>query len=355
MSLPSAPDRPAGTTPDRVAGGAVRRRPRGRALGLLVLVAVLGIAVVLSLALGTRDVPVDQVIGALFTPTGDEFAESAVRSRIPTTVTGVLVGAALGLGGALMQGISRNPLADPGLLGVNSGASVAVVLAMAFGLATTPLATLWFAFLGAAAAVAVVYGIAAASRSGATPLTLALAGAAVVAICTSIVSGVLIVDASTLDGFRHWQLGSLTAASGDALAQLAPFVAVGAVLALVLGGALNGLALGDDVAVALGQRVRLTRSLAAASVVLLCGAATALAGPIAFVGLAVPHAVRALVGADYRWVLPLSALAGAALLLVADVVGRLVARPTTLEVGIVTAFIGAPVFIALVRRRAVSA
>ncbi len=329
-------------------------RPARRAAAVVAMLAALLLAIALSLAFGARDVPLAQVIAALFSPTGDGIAESAVRSRIPTTVAGLVVGIALGVGGALMQGMSRNPLGDPGLLGVNSGAAVAVVLAMTLGVSAAPIATVWFAFLGAAAAVIVVYGIAASSPAGATPVVLALAGAAVTAITSSIVAGLLIADASTLDRFRFWRLGSLTAASPDALLQLVPFMAVGLLIAMLQGGALNGIALGDDVAAALGQRVRTARLLSAAAVVLLCGAATALAGPIAFVGLAVPHVARGMLGADYRWILPLSGILGATFLLIADVVGRLVARPSVIEVGIVTAALGLPVFVWLIRRRAVN-
>ncbi len=311
-------------------------------------------ATALSLAIGTRSVPIDQVLHALTHGDPDGIAELAVRSRIPTTVTGLLVGAALGVGGALMQGISRNALADPGLLGVNAGAAVSVVLAMSIAGLQSPLAIVWFALLGAAVAVAVVFGAAAASPSGANPLTLTLAGAAFTAIALSVVSGVLIVDITTLDSFRFWQLGSLTAASWSTILTLLPFLVAGGVIAVVLSGSLNALALGDDVARSLGQRVGTTRAGCALAVVLLCGTATAMAGPIGFVGLAVPHVARAFAGPDYRWIVPLSALGGAAFLLVADVIGRVVARPSTIEVGIVTAVLGAPVFVALVRRRAVA-
>jgi iron complex transport system permease protein len=315
-------------------------------------VAVLA-ATALSLAVGTRAVPFGDVVQALLHDHPNGIAEIAVRSRIPTTVTGLLVGAALGIGGALMQGISRNALADPGLLGINAGAAVSVVLAMSIAGLQSPLAIVWFAFAGAALAVVVVFGAAAASPMGASPLTLTLAGAAFTAIALSVVSGVLIVDITTLDSFRFWQLGSLTAASWSTITTLLPFLAAGGALAVLLSGSLNALALGDDVARTLGQRVGRTRVGCALAVVLLCGTATAMAGPIGFVGLAVPHVARALAGPDYRWVVPLSALGGAAFLLVADVIGRVVARPSTIEVGIVTAIIGAPVFVTLVRRRAV--
>ncbi len=338
--------------PTGSAPGQTRRRARlSPGWTVAVCLGALAMAILLSLALGARDVPLTTVWAAFADPDPGSTDQAAVLSRVPTTVTGLLVGAALGMGGALMQGMARNPLADPGLLGVNAGASLLVVLGMSLFGWQAPLAIIWCALAGAAVAVTVGYGAAAASPGGATPVTLALAGAAVTAIAVAVISGVLIVDESTLDSFRFWQLGSLTAASFDVLAQLGGFLAVGAVLALVCSGALNALALGDDVARGLGVKVGTARLGAAAATVLLCGTATALAGPIGFVGLAVPHGIRFLAGADYRWIVPLSAAAGAAFLLVCDVIGRLLARPGVIEVGIVTGVIGAPVFIALLRRR----
>lgn len=340
---------PAPTT--GVGGGARRRARLSPGATVVVCLIALLVATGMSLVLGARDVPLSAVWEAFtrFDPASTD--QAAVLSRVPATLTGLFVGAALGVGGALMQGMARNPLADPGLLGVNAGASLFVVLGMTLLGWQAPLAIVWCAMLGAAVAVVVGYGAAAASPGGATPVTLALAGAAVAAIAGAVISGILIVDQSTLESFRFWQLGSLTAASPATLAQLGGFLAVGAVLAVVCSGSLNALALGDDVARGLGVRVGASRMLAVLAVVLLCGTATALAGPIGFVGLAVPHAVRFLAGADYRWIVPLSAVGGAAFLLVCDVIARLVARPGVLEVGIVTGILGAPVFIALLRRR----
>ncbi|WP_295011802.1 iron ABC transporter permease [uncultured Microbacterium sp.] len=311
---------------------------------------VLIVAVLLSLALGARLVPFDTVWNAFAHPDGSTD-QAAVLSRVPTTITGLLVGGALGMGGALMQGMARNPLADPGLLGVNAGAALFVVVGMSVFGWQAPLAIVWCALAGAAVAVVLGYGAAAVSPGGATPVTLALAGAAVSAIAAAVITGILIVDQSTLQSYRFWQLGSLTAATFSSLAQLSGFLVLGAVLAIACSGRLNALALGDDVARGLGVRVGASRFVAVLAVVLLCGTATALAGPIGFVGLAVPHAVRFLVGTDYRGIVPLSAAAGAAFLLVCDVIGRILARPGVLEVGIVTGVLGAPVFIALLRRR----
>ncbi|MDC7802371.1 iron ABC transporter permease [Sphingomonas sp. BLCC-B65] len=336
------------------AANASQVRPRARLTpfrAVVIAAFAVAVAIVLSLSLGARDVPFGTIWTAFTVGDRSDIGQAAALSRVPTTLTGLVVGAALGVGGTLMQGMARNPLADPGLLGVNAGASMFVVLGMSVLGLQSPIVVVWCALLGAAVTVVLVYGAASASPAGATPVTLALAGAAVTAVAGSVVSGVLISDESTLESFRFWQLGSLTGATIETLARLCLFFVVGAAVAFAVSGGLNALALGDDVARGLGLRVGLVRLLAALAVVLLCGTATAIAGPIAFVGLAVPHAVRFVAGSDYRVVVPLSALVGAAFLLVCDLVGRLVARPGLLEVGIVTALIGAPVFILLLQRR----
>jgi iron complex transport system permease protein len=275
-----------------------------------------------------------------------------VRSlRVPRTVLGLAVGAALGLAGAVMQGVTRNPLADPGILGIEAGASLAVVIGIyAFGIGSLA-GYVWFAFAGAAAASVVVYTLGSMGRGGATPVKLALAGAALASLLGSFTSAILLTDLATLDQFRFWVVGSLAGRGGDIAVQVLPFLAVGTILALGSARSLNALALGDDVARSLGQRVHAARAVAALAVVILCGAAVAAAGPIAFVGLTIPHVARALCGPDYRWVLPWSMVLAPVLLLGADIIGRLVARPGELQVGIVTALVGAPFFIALVRRR----
>ncbi|UOY00720.1 FecCD family ABC transporter permease [Blastococcus sp. PRF04-17] len=329
-------------------GGAGTRR-----LGvLLLLLALVAVACLASIAVGTRSIGLGEVWRALLE--GDPASEEAVivrQLRVPRTALGLLVGLALGVSGALMQGHTRNPLGDPGLLGVTAGASLAVVLSIALLGITTPAGYVWFAFLGALAGTVLVYAIGSAGRGGATPVTLALAGAALSALMYALVRAVLVSDQQTLDSFRFWVVGSLAGRNDDVAWQVAPFVAVGLVLALANSPALNLLGLGEDVARGLGQRIWLARLVGLTAITLLCGAATAACGPIAFVGLVVPHAVRALTGPDHRWLVPCSALGGAALLLTADVLGRVVARPAELQVGIVLALVGAPFFIALVRRR----
>jgi iron complex transport system permease protein len=327
------------------------RLARRRAVGVVVLLVLLVAVALLSLAVGTARIPLGTVWHALtaYDPT-DPAQIAVVEKRLPRTLVGVVVGLALGLAGAVAQGVTRNPLADPGILGISQGAALAVVAAITLLGATQPGQYLWFAFLGACLASALVWAIASRGREGATPARLALAGAAIAAAFSSMVAGVLIADRQALDAMRFWQVGSLAGRGTDVLVAVLPVVVVGAVGALLLARRLNLLALGDEAAAALGVHVGRTRLLAGLVVVLLAGAATAAAGPIAFLALVVPHAVRVLSGPDHRWIVLLSGPAAAVLLLAADVLARVVARPGEVQVGIVLAVIGAPVFIALVRR-----
>lgn len=329
------------------------RRSHTAARGLVALAAILALLVLAALASlmwGVRDVSVPQVWDALFSPVVGDNDHATVRNeRVPRTVIGLVAGAALGAAGALMQGVTRNPIADPGLLGLNSGASLAVIVAIAgFGVSSVD-GYVWFAFLGAAVAAVVVYGAASMGWEGVTPVKLALVGAAVTATSTSLITLVLLTDRHTLQEYRFWQVGSLANRTLDALTSVLPFLVVGLLLALAAGRVLNALALGDDVARGLGQDVTRGRLLVVLAVVLLCGCAVSLVGPIAFVGLVVPHVARAVVGPDYRWLVVLSLLLGPLLLLTADVVGRLL-LPGELEAGLVVAAIGTPVLLVLVRR-----
>lgn len=340
---------------EREAGTPGRRRTRSRpalALGLLGAVALLLLTVLASLAVGSGDVSFRDVLDGVFDPDLDVKGQLIVQEvRVPRTVAGLLAGAALGLAGTVMQGVARNPLADPQLLGINAGASVAVVCSISFFGFTLATQYIWFGFLGALLAALLVYGVGSLGREGATPVKLALAGAATSAVLTSVTSAVLLQDRDSYDRFRFWQLGALTARDSEVLWQVSPFVAAGVLLALLLGPQLNALSLGDDLARGLGQRVGVARLVSALAVVLLCGAATVVAGPIGFVGLAVPHAARLITGPDYRWVLPYSMVLAPVMLLVADIVGRVVAPPGEVQVGVVTAAIGCVPFIWLVRRR----
>lgn len=326
-----------------------------RLLALLGAVVVLVLAVAASLALGARDIPLGTVLAALTERVpGDNDHSVVLDQRLPRTVVGLLVGAALGLAGTLMQGITRNPLADPGLLGINAGASLFVVLATTLLGVTSPSGYVWFAFAGAAAAMVVVYGIGTLGRAGATPVKLALVGTALTAGVTSVLTLLLLGSTTATNTYRFWAVGSLagrgSGSSADVVLTLLPVLAAGAALALLSGRALNLLSMGDDLARGLGLRIVRARLLAMLAAVLLAGSATALAGPVVFVGLVVPHLIRPLTGPDYRWVLALAAVVGPALLLVADVLGRLLGRPGELEVGLVVALVGAPVMIAIVRR-----
>ncbi len=323
-----------------------------RALGLALSVALLTFVVFASIAFGSKPIPFGTVVDALvqFDATIDDHL--IIRSlRIPRTIVGLLVGASLGLAGAVMQGVARNPLADPAILGVEAGASLFVVIAIQYFGVATLFGYVWFAFAGAAVTSVFVYAVGSLGREGATPVKLALAGAAVTTFVASITSAILLFDVTTLDQYRFWAVGSLSGRDGRIAAQMAPFIVVGTAMALISARLLNALALGDDVARSLGQRVGLARLFSAGAVVLLVGAATAAAGPIAFIGLTVPHVARAITGPDYRWVLPYSMVLAPSLLLGADIIGRVIARPGEVQVGIITALIGSPIFLALVRRR----
>jgi iron complex transport system permease protein len=343
---------PAPQSPGRPVASA--RTTSFRALGLVAAIALLGLVVLLSVSVGSRSIPLDRVWDLVLHPDGSDDAIVVRDLRVPRTLLGILVGAALGLAGALMQALTRNPLADPGILGVNAGAAAAVVIAMAVTGGVGPELQVWFAFLGAGLATVVVYGVAARGRSGATPVRLALAGIALTFALYSVVQGITTLQPKVFDQYRYWSVGSLGGHDASQVGRIAPFVVVGVVLALALARPLNALALGDDVGRALGAGIARTRLLGALGVTLLCGAATAAAGPIGFVGLTVPHVARAITGPDQRWVLPYSMVLAPILLLGADIVGRVVARPGELQVAIVTAVLGAPVFIAIVRRRRIA-
>jgi iron complex transport system permease protein len=331
---------------------AARRTSFRRALlvgGVLALLVLLALAAAASIAVGARGISLGHVWSALFSPAGSDDAVAVRSLRVPRTVLGVAVGIALGVAGGVIQGHTRNPLADPGLLGVSAGAAFAVCLAVyAFGI-TSVTGSMWFALVGALVASVVVFGLG--TLGGGTPVTLALAGAAVTAFLGALTNGLVLSDAQTLDAYRFWAVGSLVGHADGAPAQALPFLLGGLLLAAVNAPALNTLQLGEDVARGLGQRIGLARVTGIAGVTLLTGAAVAVTGPIAFVGLVVPHVARAITGPDHRWLLPYSGLLGAILLVVSDVVGRVIAAPAELPAGLVLAFVGAPFFIALVRRR----
>jgi iron complex transport system permease protein len=335
---------PTGVTRVRRPGGRRRVATAGGALALLVL------AVLASVALGSKPLPPGQVWHAVFTPDGSEATAIVRELRLPRTVLGLVVGPALAVAGVLMQALTRNPLAEPRILGVSAGASLGVVIAIAVAGVGTLAGYVWFGIAGAVLAGLVVFGIANRARDGANPVTLALVGAGLDASFGAVVVGLLIVDARTFEEYRFWVVGGLTGRDLAVAGQVAPFVLAGLLLAVAAARGLDALTLGDDMARGLGHRVGLVRLGAGAAAVLLTGAGVAAAGPIAFVGLAVPHLARGLVGADHRWVLGVSALLGPALLLCADVMGRLIAPPGEIPAGVVTALIGAPLLAVLARR-----
>lgn len=340
-------------TPAPLTDAASLRRPSAvRLAWLAVAVIVLCALCVASVAFGAREVTVGEILAAL---RGDVLgvSEAAVVARIPRTVLALLVGAALGLAGASMQAVTRNPLADPGILGVSGGAALAVVIGIAFFGLADPYAYMGVAIAGAAGAAIFVYVVGSLGRGGASPLKLTLAGAAISAAFTSLTSAILLPRVDVMETFRFWQIGGVGGATWERIVIALPVLAIGTVICLACARGMNSLALGDDLASGLGENVFRTRLIAAAGAVILCGAATAIAGPIAFVGLVIPHFCRLLVGTDHRWLLPFSAIAGAALLVAADIIGRVIARPEEIEVGIITAFIGAPFFIWIVRRQKV--
>lgn len=318
-----------------------------RAAGLPVSVAALVLIVLVSIAIGAKDLSLAEVWHGLFHDSGT-YGDVVVGERLSRTVLGLLAGAALGLAGAVLQALTRNPLADPGLLGINAGASAAVVTGITFFGVTSLTGYVWFAFAGAAGVGALVWFLGAA---GATPVRLVLAGTAISAALFGYLQAVMIMDDAALGRMRFWTVGSLASATTGTIREVLPFFVVGTVLALALARPLNAMEMGDDTAKALGANLNRTRALSMLAATVLCGAATAACGPIVFVGLMIPHIVRSFTGPDMRWILPYAAILSPVLLLGADVLGRIVARPSELQVGIVTAVLGGPVFIFLVRRR----
>ncbi len=340
-----------------------------RLVGLGAALLVLILAICLSLSIGSQTYSPgeiwthlwnDPAAGVVDDPTSIAVDPAVERGhdfrdyRVPRTLLAILVGAALGVAGALMQALTRNPLADPGILGVNAGAAAAVVVAMATLGVTELTEYVWFAILGAGIVSFLVYGLGSRGPGGATPVRLTLAGTAVTAALTAFVAGMVILQPQTFEQFRFWELGSLAGRRWDVLAQVSVFIGIGLLIALTMGRALNVLALGEDTGRALGMKPARVRAVGAFAIVLLCGAATAAVGPIGFVGLVVPHMVRAITGPDQRWILPYCLVLSPSLLLVADVVGRRLESPGEVQVAVVTALIGAPVFIMLIRRRRIA-
>lgn len=317
---------------------------------LLMLLALLIIACVCSVMFGVRSISSGDALQALLGH-ADTAEQAAAVKRLPRTVLGILVGAALAVSGVTMQAVTRNPLADPGIFGVLTGASLAVVLGIAFFSLSNPVSTMIVAVAGAAGAAIFVYCVGSLGGSGATPLKLALAGAATAAALSSLVSAVLLPRLDVMDEFRFWQIGGIGGAEWDRMSMATPLLLSGFLLCWFCARGMNALALGDDVATGLGENVVRTRLISSMGAVILCGVATSLAGPIAFVGLIIPHLCRLIMGTDHRWLIPTTAVAGAALILAADTVGRVITHPGEIAVGIIMPLLGAPLFIWIIRRQ----
>lgn len=317
----------------------------GLGIGAIVLL----ICLLYSITLGARDIPL-RIILESFTTFDNSFDHLVIQTvRLPRSLMAIAVGAALAVSGALMQGLTRNPLAETGILGIEAGGALAVVITLfLFGSASLSVYAA-VAFLGAAIAAVTVYGLGSLGRGGATPLNLTVAGAAMTAFISSITTAILIVSQRTLEEIRFWLAGSLAGRDFELFLQVLPFLAIGLVLAFALGRQITTLSLGEDIAKSLGQQTVWIKVLTAISVVLLAGSSVAIAGPIGFVGLVVPHMVRFFIKTDYRWILPYSALLGAILLLASDVAARVLLKPQEIPVGVMTAIVGAPAFVYLTK------
>jgi iron complex transport system permease protein len=309
--------------------------------------ALLVLCVIASLLFGARPLTIQELWDGFTMPQSENFAASIIQKRIVRTLFGLCCGAALGIAGVLIQSVTRNPIADPSILGINMGASLFVVCGMAFFRISAADQYIWFALSGALFTAVFVFGIGSMGRGGAAPLKLVLAGAAVSAALSSLVTAVMIPRSFVMNQFRFWQVGSIGAGTWDSLELLLPFLLGGIIAAVLSGPALNALALGDEMAAGLGVKTGVWRLTAALAGVVLCGATTAVTGPIGFVGLLAAHAIRLILGPDLRFLIPMSGLSGAAILIGSDVIGRLIGSPGELEVGVVTAFVGAPLLIIL--------
>ncbi|MFW2500696.1 FecCD family ABC transporter permease [Clostridium diolis] len=328
------------------------RKTVGIYLGSIFL---LGICVVISLAFGSKNIGISQAINALLNSDDTSFAALVVRERVPRTIFSIMAGASLGISGALMQSITRNPIADPSILGVNTGASLFVVIGIAFFNINSANEYIWIALVGAGITSIFVYTIASIGSGGMTPIKLALAGSATSAVLTSLVSVIILPRSEVIDAYRFWQVGSVSGATWESIDLMLPFLIIGLIISIISAPALDILALGDEVATGLGVNIGIIRIICAIAGVILCGATTAIAGPIGFVGLMIPHSIRLIFGSNLRGLVPTSAIGGAVLLTISDVLGRVIGSPGELQVGIITAFLGAPILIIIARKAKVRA
>jgi len=321
----------------------------------IICITILSIIAMLSLVVGVKIIPFSKVIAYMNHNDLDPITSAIITKRIPRTIFGILAGASLATSGALMQSITRNPIADPSILGVNTGASLFVVIGLAFFNITSANQYIWLSIVGAWLTAFFVYAIASMGKQGATPLKLALSGSAISIALGSFVSTIMLPNNQIMNSFRFWQVGSIGGASMESIKLLLPFFIIGFILSILISQSLDNLALGDELATSLGTNTLLIRILGAFAGVLLCGATTALAGPIGFIGLMVPHIIRSILGNNMKVVLVFSVLIGAIILLGSDIIGRVIGYPSETEVGIVTAILGAPVFITIIRHTKVNA
>lgn len=317
-------------------------------IGTLILIVLVIAGAILSIVYGSKYVPVADIVSFFTGKDTDKFIAAVIAARVPRTVFGLIAGGCLGVSGAMMQSITRNPIADPSILGVNTGASLMVVIGIAYLNISSGIELIGLSFIGAMATAFFVYGIASVGYGGATSLKLALAGTAVSTALGAIVNTIMLPDSQVMKEFRFWQVGSISGGSWEDVKLLLPFFLAGLILSLLCSSPLNALSLGDEMAISLGVKVGQIRIVSAFAGVLLCASVTALAGPIGFVGLMLPHVIRQLFDNDMRIIVPLSAIGGAALLTISDVLGRVLGSPGELEVGIITAILGAPVFVSIV-------
>lgn len=317
-------------------------------IGTIILIVLVIAGAILSIVYGSKYVPIADIVSYFTGKDTDKFIAAVIAARVPRTVFGLIAGGCLGVSGAMMQSITRNPIADPSILGVNTGASLMVVIGIAYLNISSGIGLIGLSFIGAMATAFFVYGIASVGYGGATSLKLALAGTAVSTALGAIVNTIMLPDSQVMKEFRFWQVGSISGGSWEDVKLLLPFFLAGLILSLLCSSPLNALSLGDEMAISLGVKVGQIRIVSAFAGVLLCASVTALAGPIGFVGLMLPHVIRQLFDNDMRIIVPLSAIGGAALLTISDVLGRVLGSPGELEVGIITAILGAPVFVSIV-------
>lgn len=315
-----------------------------------VLCLLLILCIFLSITYGVKSIGFDSIKQAFFNKFSDDFDTNVIKARIPRTVFGIIAGSALAISGALMQSVTKNPIADPSILGINSGASLFVVCGISFFHISSPIAYILLALTGAILTAVLVYGLASVGNGGATPIKLALAGAAAGTALQSLVNTVMLPDTQVMDQFRFWQTGNISGITWTDIKILLFLFIFAFLIANALSSSLNTLALGDDISTSLGLNVIVIRAIGAFTGVLLCAATTALAGPIGFIGLMIPHLTAKVLGPDMKKIIPFSALSGACLLLIADILGRFILRPGELEPGIITALIGAPIFILIIRK-----